>query len=439
VSPAEDNDSGGLRAVRPAPRTGSAPLRAGGEDRPRPGIALRAEAGRGGGPALRPPQPRPAPVRSRLPIIVLVLIVAAGAGLWYFTRTPERLPALPPPTDAAAGGAAPASAPPQAAPDAAPALPRIAGNAGAYKERPQDPGGEDVPFQESLVYNDLKPAAGGEAAPPRVERLLPPPEDPLPKPAPAVPSTPVANVTPAIAGEGAPTADETGAVAVAERPQAPSIAPAAPPPPPPPAAATGVLGQLPVTPGSPEAEALKAENAAAEETPRPSPPASAAPASAASAARAPSAAAPPAESSAAPAAESSAAPPATAASEAPGSLEDVFRRLGTPGPGPAGAEVASAPGVSGAAPAAAVTFRIQLAAVRSEAEAASEWRRLIGRFPNELNGLSPFFERADLAQGTFYRVQAGPLSEADARARCAALNGQPGVSGCQPVRRPAAP
>lgn len=423
--------SGGLRASRPGAKPGGAiPLRATISVSTSPGVQLRAEIGTSGRGAtaapLRPPGPRPAPPKSKLPLVMLVLVAVAAAGLWYFNRPVERQTSFPTPSSAVSPPSAESSAgsdavasPSTSAGASAPGVPVIAGNQGPYKETPKDPGGVEVPFKENLVYNDLKPAPG-QTPPQRVERLLPPPEEPLPKPAPVVPSTPVANVTPPAVAAGAPTAD--GSVAVGERPAVESVAQAKPElaASQPPAAPSGVLGQLPVAPGSPEAEALKAESekSAPQQVPAPS--------------NSPSTAASPPPLSPSPSSDA-------------GSLEDVFRRLGTAGAGPAEApatgpspQVAADPAFAGAAGDGS-GFRIQLASVRSEEEAAREWQRLSRRYPNELGSLSPVFERADLPQGTFFRVQAGPLSEAQARARCAALNGQPGVSGCQPVRRAAAP
>lgn len=417
------NTGSGLRATRPG-AGGSPPLRATIAEPARPGIALRAEvgtAGRGGIAApLRPPGPRPMPPKSKLPLIILFLVPVVAAGLWFFTRDDARLPALPTGGEAPAPSVpmAPAASPPTAAipsvPSASADVPVVAGSAQPYKEAPKEPGGVEVPFKESLIYNELKPGPG-QTPPQRVERLLPPPEEPMPKPAPAaetptppasapsVASTPVANDTPAPTVAGAP--DASGAIAVGEAalpqsvPQAKDELAQAPAP----ATSSGVLGTLPVTPGAPEAEALKADEDVTQ----------------------------------APADTESTGPAASTAGE-PGSLEDVFQRLSTPGAPPppkTGGQTAAAPTAPPAAlPAAGGEFRIQLASVRTQAEAQAEWKRLQGRYPNELGRLTPVFTSASLPQGTFIRVQAGPLSEADARARCAALTGQPGVSGCRAVR-----
>ena len=54
----------------------------------------------------------------------------------------------------------------------------VEGDAAPYKERPEEPGGMVFPHQDKDVYNRLV-AADEEAAEKPVERLLPPPENPL--------------------------------------------------------------------------------------------------------------------------------------------------------------------------------------------------------------------------------------------------------------------
>jgi cell division septation protein DedD len=55
-------------------------------------------------------------------------------------------------------------------------------------------------------------------------------------------------------------------------------------------------------------------------------------------------------------------------------------------------------------------FRIQLAAVRDEADARRAWGELAADMGPVLSGVRPFFERAETADGTFYRVQIGPFA-----------------------------
>ena len=80
-------------------------------------------------------------------------------------------------------------------------------------------------------------------------------------------------------------------------------------------------------------------------------------------------------------------------------------------PPPVAAKTASVP--SGAA-------RIQLAAHRDVASAATDWKRLQKKFPDTLGGLTSHFEEVTLAgKGTFQRLQAGPFADrATAQAAC---------------------
>ena len=90
---------------------------------------------------------------------------------------------------------------------------------GPSKVPPQTPGGLDVPNQDKLVYNQIGEQQVGEA----VERLLPPPETPLPKPT----TNETAAVVPAPPPKlSVPTTD------VSEETATPSLPIAAAPPPP---------------------------------------------------------------------------------------------------------------------------------------------------------------------------------------------------------------
>lgn len=71
-------------------------------------------------------------------------------------------------------------------------LPVIKASEGPVKVRPDNPGGMEVPDRDKLVYDRME----GKDEKPRIERLLPAPETPLPLPptAPAPPPVPVAKV-----------------------------------------------------------------------------------------------------------------------------------------------------------------------------------------------------------------------------------------------------
>jgi cell division septation protein DedD len=130
-------------------------------------------------------------------------------------------------------------------------VPVIQADQGTTKTRPQQPGGMAIPDQDKLVYNQGK-------GPPQVEKLLPPPEIPLPRPAPsgeaasATPAAPAVPVTPAVPPPAQPpAAPATAASAVAAVPPPPAPAPLAPA-----AATTGYRLQL---------GALRSEDAARRE------------------------------------------------------------------------------------------------------------------------------------------------------------------------------
>jgi hypothetical protein len=65
-------------------------------------------------------------------------------------------------------------------------------------------------------------------------------------------------------------------------------------------------------------------------------------------------------------------------------------------------------------------FRIQLAAVKSDAEANKAWKRVLAKHGDVLGALTLHIIRADLgSQGIYYRVQAGPFADkASAKAVC---------------------
>ncbi len=65
-------------------------------------------------------------------------------------------------------------------------------------------------------------------------------------------------------------------------------------------------------------------------------------------------------------------------------------------------------------------FRIQLAALKSEAEANKTWKRILAKHTDVLGSLTVHIVRADLGtQGIYYRVQAGPFADkASAAAVC---------------------
>jgi cell division septation protein DedD len=76
------------------------------------------------------------------------------------------------------------------------------------------------------------------------------------------------------------------------------------------------------------------------------------------------------------------------------------------------------------APAAGGSYRVQLGALRSDAEARGAWSRLQKKHADLLGSLALSIDRKDLGgnKGVFFRMQAGPLpSESDARGLCSQL------------------
>jgi cell division septation protein DedD len=101
---------------------------------------------------------------------------------------------------------------------------------------------------------------------------------------------------------------------------------------------------------------------------------------------------------------------------------------------PAAAPAADAPAPDGSTETAALSpprlppvvadgeFRIQLAAVRGQADARRAWDLFVADMAPVLRGIDPIFERADTTNGVFYRVQIGPFaSQQSAESLCEQL------------------
>jgi cell division septation protein DedD len=78
-------------------------------------------------------------------------------------------------------------------------------------------------------------------------------------------------------------------------------------------------------------------------------------------------------------------------------------------------------------------YYAQLASVRSEQDAQAAWGRINKKYGGLFGDASHRVEKADLgARGVYYRLQAGPVSEAQARAICDAMGAK---GGCLVVKR----
>ncbi|WP_026986397.1 SPOR domain-containing protein [Fodinicurvata fenggangensis] len=227
------------------------------------------------------------------------------------------------------------------------AIPVVQAPEGPEKEAPENPGGMEVPYQDTLVLNP----GNGQDKGQEVERLLPPPEEPVereqaePSEAPADEETAELDTTreDVLPEPTAEEAEETGAASeessdmeVADTNDSPQEA-------------------QELTAES-DGEAEPSEEGGTEETEP--------------------------ETEATTAEEAA----ATDATETADSSQAV-----------------------------AEAFRIQLAAVRSTEAAEAEWQRLQGKHEALLGSLTLNIERADLGdQGVYYRIQAGPLSDKQA-------------------------
>jgi len=251
--------------------------------------------------------------------------------------------------------------------------PLVKADPNPVKVKPDNPGGQEIPFQDSTVYDRLTP--NGQK--PVMEKLLPPPEQPVTRPQPEAAPPP-------------PPATETAAAAPPV--QQPPALPSQQLPAPPIQQSTPALGPDDGSPTvlAPTAGIIVAPPPAA----RPAPAQLPKPATAQSPKPAP------------PPAETAAAPPKAAAD-------------------PIAALIASQSGtVPAAAKSAGGGYRLQLSAVRTEDEVEPEWARLKRRYP-ELASLRSSSSKIDVAgKGTFYRVEAGPLGETEAKATCANLRTQ---------------
>jgi cell division septation protein DedD len=228
-----------------------------------------------------------------------------------------------------------------------------------YKVKPEEPGGMEVPNQDKLIYNEVAPGATAGGKP--VERLLPPPESPMPKPTPEQPSaqasqSPPPQTQPEARPPGVPSYVPMPPAPVAIPPVAGSATSTAPQP-----SSAASLQAPPVPPltgpvsGQPQQKAVSADQTTAPKKQEP--------------------------------AKSKAPEPAKAAAATPTA--------------PKAAAMASG------------VWYVQLAAVRSPEDAKREWNRLEGRHKELLGGLTLHIQRVDLGaqKGVFYRIQGGPLAD----------------------------
>jgi len=276
-------------------------------------------------------------------------------------------------------------------------IPLVRADEGPVKVQPESPGGMDVPDRDKLVYDRID-GSGEERS--SVERLLPPPETPMP-----LPETP--------AQENA-QAEPSGSEAMAS-----GQADETPPPPPAPggetdSASSGAAAGQAETPTVEEVlgamrppEAQDPQNIKTPAEPAPEAPAAAEPVK--------------------PATEVAEIDTKTPVTEAAKAQETAKAAEPALKPAPAEMPVSKLEVPAG--------FKVQLAALRAEDAAMKEWERLSRRNKDLLGSLKPSVMRADLGagKGIFFRLRAGPLpSEAEAKALCEKLKSR--KVGCLIVR-----
>ena len=283
------------------------------------------------------------------------------------------------------------------------APPLLEADAAPTKSRPQDPGGYEVPHQDKMVYERLNSVP----AKPGLERLLPPPEQPLPRPV----------VSPQV-----PPLQPAPVVAVADVP-----APQPPAPAPPATGQSSQLAALPAAPAKPKPVAPKPGPAAIPAVP----PADAAASGTkngkntrntnnATGTAAPHLQAPPAQ----PPVNAAALPPTVQTKQAPPAPAKTAPASLTPPATASGAGTRGAPAARPAGSGGRGGGRVQRASVPWGSQAQGEWKRLSSRHADVLGGLGVNFAQATINGGTYYRVQAGVMDETRARSVCAALKAQ---------------
>lgn len=235
-------------------------------------------------------------------------------------------------------------------------LPTVKAEAGPEKEKPSDPGGLQVPYQDQLVLNESET----EAAATQVERLLPPPEAPLPELSEIAPSydEPVEELS--LDGETGMASGETD-----------TLQPA---------------GELPSTNSAADTATDVPAAAAVPELP----------------------AAPIAQDQAESQAQTSVAEPAQTQATQPTETQTAATQ-----PATTQAPAAQASG----------DFAVQLVSLKDPNAAQTEWRRLQGIFPQLLGDKSLLLQTAEVAGiGKVYRLRAGPFASKGAAAKvCAQL------------------
>lgn len=263
-----------------------------------------------------------------------------------------------------------------------------------YRRAPGERGGLEVANSSSSIVNVLRP----QGEPPRVERLLPPEtpvavEEPEPEPPPALEARPPSPAPTQQAAAPSPPAPPAAAPETPE-PAAPARAPvtaAAPEPP----ASPSVLPAPEALPAPEEPAAGEQTAATPEEVPAP-----------------PVGAPIPLVKPAPPQQVAAAEPPARAATPPPSAQRAAAPQRPAAPPQRQARVEPTAP--TPPAPSGGSVYRLQLAAVRSDAGLTQAWAQLRQRYAAVLGSVDPRIERVDTTTGPLFRLQAGPFTSREA-------------------------
>jgi hypothetical protein len=259
----------------------------------------------------------------------------------------------------------------------------------SYKERPQDPGGMDVPFQDAIVFDQLDKTKMSDASE-KVESLLPPPEQPIADPVKEVADASQASTE--TAPPSAPREDAEDKSVIAQNDvksdegnSADSIADKI--------AATEAAMKNKTTETVTKIDNKVEEQVAAVEKKVEQKVTSVAQTTSQTVQQATTQTT----------AQATKTIPAKASS-----LNNVAPAAPTP--------VANNVASTGNA-------KVQLGAFKDEAAARAAWAQFQKQYAPHLNGVTPNYARADLgAKGVFYRVQGVNLSQAKAKTICQSIN-----------------
>ncbi len=281
--------------------------------------------------------------------------------------------------------------------------PLIQADSTSYKEKPVNPGGMDVPFQDAVVFDQLDKTKTADAG--NVENLLPPPEQPVesnPKATEAAPPS-----------APKPEADK-GVIASTNAAEDDSVA----------AKIAATEATMKAKTGTAEDAATQSETVAqtiANATPVVDKTGTAKTTTQQTANVVTSAKADTVVTS-------KTTTKTVTAAKTPTTMDDVVKtstasttvaHATTPAKMNAVAPAAPTP----VAKASGGTAKIQLGAFKDESAAKAAWVHLQQQYAPHLNGVTPNYARADLgAKGVFYRVQGVNISKTQAQDICQAIN-----------------